>query len=117
MSSQQKTVDFLVEQMSQAGTVTSRKMFGEYAVYCDSKVIGLVCDDQLFIKITDKGADFIGDCEKQPPYPGAKPYFLISSEHWDDADWLCELVQMTTASVPLPKKKSTLYTVGTNGKT
>lgn len=105
MSSQQTTVDFLVEQMSEAGSVTSRKMFGEYAVYCDGKVIGLVCDDQLFIKITDAGTALVGECEQAPPYPGAKLYFLISGEHWDDAEWLSQLARSTAAVLPLPKRK------------
>jgi len=26
-------------------------MFGEYALYCGDKVVALVCDDQLFVKI------------------------------------------------------------------
>jgi DNA transformation protein and related proteins len=105
MSSQQKNVDFLIEQMSEAGNVSSRKMFGDYAVYCDARVIGLICDDQLFIKPTEKGRAFIGTPEEKPPYPGAKPYFLVSDERWDDAEWLSELVRLTASEVPLPKKK------------
>lgn len=105
MSSKQKNVDFLVEQMSGAGTVSSRKMFGEYAVYCDGKVIGLICDDQLFIKPTEKGKAFMNICEEKPPYPGAKPYFLIPDERWDDNEWLSELAHITALELPLPKKK------------
>ncbi len=105
MSSQQQNVDFLVEQMSGAGNVSSRKMFGEYAVYCDSKVVGLICDDQLFIKPTGKGRAFISSCEEKPPYPGAKPYFLISDERWDDDEWLSELIRITASELPLPKQK------------
>jgi TfoX/Sxy family transcriptional regulator of competence genes len=105
MSSNQKTVDFLVEQMSGAGNISSRKMFGEYAVYCDGKVIGLICDDQLFIKPTEKGRVFIGNGEEKPPYPGAKPYFLITDELWDDSEWLSELTSITASELPLPKKK------------
>jgi TfoX/Sxy family transcriptional regulator of competence genes len=105
MSSQQNTADFLVEQMSGAGRVSSRKMFGEYAVYCDGKVVGLICDDQLFIKPTEAGKAFAGTCEEKPPYPGAKPYLLISDECWDDDEWLSELTRITASAVPFPKKK------------
>ncbi len=105
MSSQQKYVDFLVEQMSGAGNVSSRKMFGDYAVYCDGKVVGLICDDQLFIKPTSKGKDFIKKCEEKPPYPGAKSYFLIPDERLDDDEWLSELTRITACELPLPKKK------------
>jgi TfoX/Sxy family transcriptional regulator of competence genes len=105
MSSQQNIVDFLVEQMSNAGNVSSRKMFGDYAVYCDGKVVGLICDYQLFIKPTSKGKAFIGKCEEKPPYPSAKLYFLIPNERWDDDEWLSELVRITALELPLPKKK------------
>lgn len=105
MSSKQNIVNFLVEQISGAGNVTSRKMFGEYAVYCDGKVVGLICDDQLFIKPTEQGKAFINKCEEKPPYPGAKPYFLIPNERWDDHEWLSELIRITVLELPLPKKK------------
>jgi TfoX/Sxy family transcriptional regulator of competence genes len=105
MSSSQSTADFLLEQMSEAGAVSSRKMFGEYAVYCDGRVVGLICDDNLFVKPTDAGRSFLKEVEEAPPYPGAKPYFLISGEKWDDSEWLTELIKLTTAEVPLPKPK------------
>lgn len=53
MASEQHTADFIVEQMSHAGDMRTRKMFGEYALYCDDKVIAFICDDQLYLKITD----------------------------------------------------------------
>ena len=58
MASQPTTVDFLVEQMGSAGTVTARKMFGEYALYCDDRLVALVCEDKLFIKPTTAGKAF-----------------------------------------------------------
>ena len=30
-------------------------MFGEYGVYVDGKMIGLICDDQLYVKPTASG--------------------------------------------------------------
>ena len=105
MSTQQSTVDFILEQIKEAGTVVSKKMFGEYAIYCNSKVVALVCDDQLFVKPTIAGKAFITDLLEEPPYPGAKPYLIINGELWDDAEWLTELIKITAAELPLPKKK------------
>jgi len=31
--------------MHDAGAVTFRKMFGEYAMYVDEKIVALVCDN------------------------------------------------------------------------
>lgn len=83
----------------------SRKMFGEYAIYCDEKVVVLVCDDQLFVKPTDAGRDFIGSVTEAPPYPGSKDFFRIDEEKWEDRDWLMELIAITAAELPVKKPK------------
>jgi len=105
MASRQSTVDFILEQIKAAGEVRAKKMFGEYAIYCNDKVVALVCDDQLFVKHTEAGRNFIGDFIEGYPYPGAKPYLLISRDKWDDQAWLAHLVQISTAELPLPKTK------------
>lgn len=105
MGSSQTTVDYLLTQLKHAGVVSSRKMFGEHALYCNTKVVALVCDDQLFIKPTAAGEKFLGIPEMGEPYPGARPYFLITEDNWDDADWLSELIKLTAAELPLPKPK------------
>jgi len=105
MSSQQSTVDFIIEQMASAGEITSRKMFGEHCLYCDGKPVVLVCDDQLFLKPTNAGRAFLTEVIEKPPYPGAKNYLWISGEHWDDATWLGQLVKISAAELPPPKKK------------
>lgn len=107
MSSKQSTVDYIVDQMGSAGAVSAKKMFGEYGIYCDSKLVALVCDDQLFVKPTSGGRSFVGKIEEAPPYPGAKPSFLISGDRWDNGEWLAELIRITTAELPLPKPKPT----------
>ena len=105
MSSQQSTVDYILEQSAGAGTVTARKMFGEYGMYCDGKIMALICDDQLFVKPTQAGRDYLGEVTEGLPFPKANPYFLIDGDLWDDADWLAGLVQVTAAELPLPKPK------------
>ena len=107
MASQQSTVDYLLEQLGSAGSVSARKMFGEYGVYCDGKIVALVCDDQFFLKPTPEGRALLGDAvDEQPAYSGAKPSFRIAGERWDDAEWMAELLRVTTAALPLPKPKA-----------
>lgn len=105
MASKQSTVDFLFEQISCANRMRYRRMFGEYAIYLDEKVVGFVCDDQLFVKPTEAGKVYIGDVEEAPAYPGSKMYFLISSDQWEDREWLTELLIQTAKELPLPKAK------------
>ena len=52
MASSQRTVDFVLGQIDGAGAVSARRMFGEYGVYCDGRIVGLICDDTFFIKPT-----------------------------------------------------------------
>lgn len=112
MATDQTQVDFLLDQMGDAGRIAARKMFGEYALYCDDKVVALVCDNQLFVKPTDKGRAFIGHVVEAPPYPGARPYFLIEDQ-CDDRAWLSELVRITAREVPSPKPRKPTSRSGT----
>ena len=105
MASKQSTVDFIVDQIAGAGAVSAKKMFGEYGIYCDGKMAAMVCDDQLFVKPTPGGRAYLGTPEEAPPYPGAKPCFLISGERWDEAAWLAGLLRITATELPMPKKK------------
>ena len=104
MSSDKSFVDFLVDQIENAGVVTYRKMFGEYAIYCNGKVVALVCDNQLFVKQTEGGRSFIGEVIEGKPYPGAKPYFIIEDKI-DDREWLSSLINVTLKELPESKKK------------
>ena len=99
MATKQSTVDFILEQISPPAFVSAKKMFGEYALYADDKVIALVCDEQLFVKITNEGKAFLGNCEEGRPYPGAKACFLIAGESWEDREWLSELLRITAENL------------------
>jgi DNA transformation protein and related proteins len=105
MSTKQSTVDYILEQINQAGVVRAKKMFGEYCIYCDDKVVALVCDDELFVKVTKAGREFLGECELKPAYPGAKPSFHISGDRWDDAEWMTQLINISLPELPKPKPK------------
>jgi TfoX/Sxy family transcriptional regulator of competence genes len=105
VASAQRNVDFIVEQMAEARDVSARKMFGEYAIYCRGKLIALFCDDQLFIKPTNAGRAFLGKPKEAPPYPGAKPYFLLRGDQCEDGEWLSELARLTERELPPPKPK------------
>ena len=39
MTTSQSTIDYLLDQLSGLPNVRSREMFGEYALYCDEKVV------------------------------------------------------------------------------
>lgn len=105
MASDESFVEFLVDQMRSAGRISYKKMFGEYAVYCDGKVVALVCDDQLFVKPTEAGRTFIGDPVEAPPYPKARLHFLIE-DAFEDPEWISSLIRATMEELPAPRPKT-----------
>lgn len=106
MASDQKFVQFVCDQMTGAGEITSRKMFGEYAIYCDEKMVALVCDNRLFVKPTAQGRELLQVVVEAPPYTGAKPYILVEND-LDDSVLLSKLISVTASVMekPKPKKK------------
>jgi len=104
VASDQNFVDFVMEQIKNAGEITAKKMFGEYGIYADGKLFGLICDNKLFIKPTISGREFIGNVVEAPPYEGAKPSFLIE-EKIEDSNWLSELIIISLKELPPPKLK------------
>ena len=83
---------------------------GEYAIYCDNKVVVLVCDNQLFIKPTDGGRSYIGDVVEAPSYPGAKLSFLVEDK-FENRDWISNLIWITVKELPEPRPKKKNYYV------
>ena len=104
MASTPDFLEYVRDQLRGAGAIGHRRMFGEYALYLDDKVVALVCDDQLYVKPTDAGRALLGTPREAPPYPGAKPYFLMAGE-LDDPDLMAQLVRATAAALPVPKPR------------
>jgi TfoX/Sxy family transcriptional regulator of competence genes len=106
MASDPKTVEYILDQLQSGGAdVSAKKMFGEYGLYLDGKMVAMVCDDRLFVKATPESRAFTGPIDEAPPYPQAKPHPLIDGDRWEDADWLAELFRITADALPAPKPK------------
>jgi DNA transformation protein and related proteins len=105
MASKQRTLEFILEQIAASGSVRAKKMFGEYGIYCDDKMVALICDDQLFLKPTEAGRALLGNCMEGPPYPGSKPWFIIPDDKWDEQEWMTLIVQTTAAQLHVPATK------------
>ena len=103
MSNDQDFIDYVIDQVD-AG-VTCRYMFGGTTLYMNGKVVALICDNQLFVKPTSAGRDYIGDVVEAPPYEGARNSFLIGDEI-DDAEWLNGLFVVTEKELPAPRPKT-----------
>jgi len=69
------------------------------------KPVGLVCDDQLYLKPTDADRAIVDAVVEGAPYPGAKPHFMITADRWENDEWLCDLVRATARELPPPKPR------------
>ena len=94
-------VQYISDQCSGAGEIVTKKMFGDFGIYCDGKIFGLICDDRFYLKPTIAGRSLLRTVELRPPYEGAKDYFYIADV--DDRDYLSELVRATCRELPEPK--------------
>lgn len=95
---------YVCDQLRAAGAISARKMFGEYGLYRHEKIVGLICDNQLFVKPTPAGEAVLGTPSYGAPYPGARPFFDVS-DLLEDPEWLVRLIEATDAALPAPKKK------------
>lgn len=98
-------VEYIAEQAGLGAALALRKMFGEYGLYLDGKVIAFVCDNSLFVKAADATATLTAHLPQRPPYPGAKPY-PVADGLLDDPDVLSALLQATARALPVPKPKA-----------
>lgn len=103
MACSEDFVQYIVEQCAGAGEITARKMMGDYCLYCNSVVVGLICDNSLFIKPTEPVKQMLREVVMRPPYDGAKEYFFITDV--DDRDYLAEIVKTTFINLPAPKNR------------
>lgn len=101
MATDQDFIDYVAEQAGLGERLTRRKMFGEYAVYVDGKVVAFACDNSLFVKPSAAAKELAPDLPQRPPYPGAKNY-PVADELLDDADALRRLFLETAALMPEP---------------
>jgi len=104
MATESSFVEYVFETARLGARLTYKKMFGEYALYLDEKVVAFACDNSLFIKPSQAVANLAPDLPQGPPYSGAKNY-PIADELLDDPALLRRVIEETAALMPLPKPK------------
>lgn len=104
MATDAEFMQYVAEQLGGVPELSHRKMFGEYAIYAGAKVVALVCDNQLFVKPTNAGRALLGQPVEAPPYPGARPFFLIG-DRIEDGEFMAKLIRVTEQELPAPRPK------------
>ena len=100
MATTKDTIAHVLEQLEPLN-VRAKAMFGEYALYCDERVVGFICDDTVFLKPSPATAGLgLGPC-----YPGSKDYAIVSADVVEDSEAFRAMVQATADVLPVPKPK------------
>jgi TfoX/Sxy family transcriptional regulator of competence genes len=109
MATQKETIEFILGKLRDRGRFTARAMFGEYALYADGKVVALVCDDLLYVKILPASNELERQCEKGEPYPGAKPHYIVEEGQLSTIERLpailCAVAEAISEKKPKAKRK------------
>ncbi len=95
MATDKAAAERILACLSAALDARIKPMFGEYGVYADEKLIGQINENRLFIKTTKFGEEYAPELEKAPPYPGAKPAFIVPEQRLADTEWLREFAAGT----------------------
>jgi len=104
MATQKETVEFILKKLRDPKRFSARPMFGEYALYADQKVVALVCDNLLHVKIVPASKKLESLCEKGEPYPGAKPHYIVEEAQLSTIDDLAVVLCAVAKSIPEKKK-------------
>ncbi len=102
MPSTKPYLDFILDQLSEAGDVSFRPMMGEYVLYYHGKVIGGIYDDRFLVKPVKSAAALMPQAQRELPYEGAKEMLLV--DNVEDRAFLRELLEAMFAELPARKK-------------
>ena len=105
MATDSDFIEYIHEQVGLGGRLTHKRMFGEYALYLDEKVVAFACDNSLLLKPTAQGRALLPRLTLGKPYPEAKDYYVLD-EFLDDTDLLRQFLQATADALPAPKPKA-----------
>ena len=103
MASSKDYLEYVLEQLSETGDVTSRAMMGEYILYFRGKIIGGMYDNRLLVKPVEAARRMMSDASEELPYDGAKPMLMV--ENIEDREFLKELFEAMYDELPAPKPK------------
>lgn len=96
--------EYVRECFSAVGDIVIRSMMGGYLVYFNGKLIGDICDKELFLKRTPASDRLLADSELRYPYEGSKTLMHVFDK-FEDADLIAELLAGMYAELPEKKPR------------
>ena len=96
--------EYVREVFSAAGDIVIRSMMGGYLVYLNGKLIGDICDNELFLKRTPTSDRLLADSELRYPYEESKTLMYVF-DRFEDTDLILELLNGMYSELPEKKPK------------
>jgi DNA transformation protein and related proteins len=105
MVASESFAEFLREQLSPLGRVTTRRMFGKTGVFCDGFMFGMVRDNTLYFRVDDDNREAFKEAQSFPPLNYEKKGGTIDLSFWraperlfDEADELLAWARLALAA-------------------
>ena len=102
-------LEYVLDQLSDWGQVSARKMFGGAGLYCDGKMFGLIADDVAYLKVDDSNRDDfeMAGSSAFNPYPEkdksiVMSYYEIPVDVLENPD---ELIEWAKKSLTIARRK------------
>lgn len=106
MATDSRFLHYVIEQLGLGSRLVHKRLFGEYALYLDGKVVAFACDNSLYLKPTQAAQQLAPQLPGHPPYPGAKDH-PVADELLDEPERLRALLLATAACLPAAKPRKT----------
>ena len=74
--------EFLRDQLTPLGHITTRRMFGKTGVFCDGFMLGMVRDNTLYFRVDDDNRSVFKEAEAFPPLNYEKKGDTIDLAFW-----------------------------------
>lgn len=109
MSTSQDFIDYILDCLGQDKKITTNKMFGEYAVYFDKKVVALVCDNTFLLKINANTTKELESLKMKlktgQAYLGSKDYYIVGEDIFENRKIFLDLLEKCSEDIEIKKSK------------
>ena len=96
--------EYVRDRFSEFGDIVIKSMMGGYLVYYNGKLIGDICDNEMFLKRTPTSDRLLAESELRYPYKGSKTLMHVF-DRFEDTDLIAELMEGMYAELPEKKSK------------
>ena len=91
--------EYVRASFSESGDIVIKSMMGGYLVYFNGKLIGDICNNELFLKRTPTSDRLLADSELRYPYEGSKTLMHVF-DNFDDKILIMNLLDGMYAELP-----------------